>query len=59
MTLIEECPECGNYISIPDGSDDTFVTSTEICSKCRNRVREEMFDEGFAEHERSQFGPEQ
>jgi hypothetical protein len=58
MTLIEECPECGSYVSIPDGSDDTFVTSTEICSKCRSRVRDEIFDNGFAEYERDLFGHE-
>lgn len=52
MTLIEECPECGNYSTCDDGRDDDFVVR-EVCDRCRNRERDAAFDAGFAEYEAS------
>lgn len=53
MTLIEECPQCGGYVSHPDGRSDTFVAS-ELCEGCRRAERDARFDQGFAEYEESQ-----
>lgn len=50
MTLIEDCPECGAYVTTPDGRSDDFVVS-EVCERCRNAERDRRFDEGFAEYE--------
>jgi hypothetical protein len=55
MSIVEECPVCGGYTTTPDGREDTFVVS-ELCERCRNRERNQSFDEGFAEYEAARDG---
>lgn len=35
MSIVEECPSCGNYTTTPDGRLDVFVVY-ELCERCRN-----------------------
>lgn len=51
--LIEECPDCGAYVSTDDGQDDAFVVH-KVCEPCRKREESQSFDDGFAEYEESQ-----
>lgn len=50
MSLVEECPACGDYVTTPDGREDVFVTY-ELCERCRKQPSDRAFDEGFAEYE--------
>lgn len=36
VSIVEECPSCGNYTSTPDGRLDVFVVY-ELCERCRKR----------------------
>jgi hypothetical protein len=55
MTLVVECPNCGDYIVEQDGCDDEHVEH-EMCRPCRKVTTDGLtFDEGFAEYEKLHF----